>query len=126
MLSAVVLCPLMEAAHVSIYSTAPPVPREDLRQQGSLSTDTPQILVTVPEPGGALPRALASFNQHKGWVRGGCALLAKAELPWCPLVGSAGKDRFVTRGLWPHPSGLSPNVDCRQQPLHLCSTSLLR
>lgn len=65
MLSAVVLWPLMEAAHVFIYSTAPPVSRKDLRQQGRLSTDTPQILVTVPEPGGALLRALARLNQQK-------------------------------------------------------------
>lgn len=65
MLSAVVLWPLMEAAHVFIYSTVPPVSRKDLRPQGRLSTDTPQILVAVPEPGGALLRALESVNQQK-------------------------------------------------------------
>lgn len=113
----------MEAAHVSIYSTAPPVSRMDLRQQDSLSIDTPQNLVTMPEPGGALLRALARFNQQK---RVGQRWLCTGGNGGATVVsfGGVSRERQVgTGGLWPHPSGLSLNVDCRQQSLQLSLTS---
>lgn len=76
MFSLVGLCPLIEAAHVFIYSYTAPVFRKDSRQQDSFSFHRLQILATVPELGGALLRALAAFNQQKLWVRDDLQLLA--------------------------------------------------
>ena len=117
MFSLVGLCPLIEAAHVFIYSYTAPVFRQDSRQQDSLSTHSRFLQQCLNQVGPYLGHWQDSFSRRSGsemtlhcWQRQSCH---------GPLVGSAGN---VDLTLLAHP--LLWTIDNSFFSLSLTSSSL--